>query len=434
VALFVAGLYRIFLICFGVHFWYLGHCVGYAVVASVLLGAAVVRHFAVVNPSAARRAALEHTVVRLRECSRRKGPGSSSSVSEGRTSSTVRSSSVAAEQIGAALEIMGRANARHQGEACNAPPSHHAVAGTAEEFVSGVGLQNIGERDKPASCRPTNFPDQDASDGHRLAFLGSGQAPSAVQNLEVNNPFGSSTDQQAFDLNLALMFQERMNDPLFTSMLRHRSPEFLSRGGEQELTTLLQDKGLDPNFAVMLKEKGLDPTILALLQRSSLDAGRDCTENNGEATTGGNQSQIVVPEEPISLSEELRRHQWDKWVQQMRWFVQLFAGTPERAWILFSIIFVVESIFVAVFRPSTVTVINATHEQFEFGVSALLFSPVMGSILAFLRSLQADEMVFTKRVCKVQLSLLLLQQGWFFTYTLCNLLICSLDLSAGTSD
>ncbi len=342
---------------------YLGHCVGYAVVASVLLGAAVVRHFAVVNPSAARRAALEHTVVRLRECSRRKGPGSSSSVSEGRTSSTVRSSSVAAEQIGAALEIMGRANARHQGEACNAPPSHHAVAGTAEEFVSGVGLQNIGERDKPASCRPTNFPDQDASDGHRLAFLGSGQAPSAVQNLEVNNPFGSSTDQQAFDLNLALMFQERMNDPLFTSMLRHRSPEFLSRGGEQELTTLLQDKGLDPNFAVMLKEKGLDPTILALLQRSSLDAGRDCTENNGEATTGGNQSQIVVPEEPISLSEELRRHQWDKWVQQMRWFVQLFAGTPERAWILFSIIFVVESIFVAVFRPSTVTVINATHEQ-----------------------------------------------------------------------
>jgi len=408
VALFVAGLYRIFLICFGVHFWYLGHCVGYAVVASVLLGAAVVRHFAVVNPSAARRAALEHTVVRLRECSRRKGPGSSSSVSEGRTSSTVRSSSVAAEQIGAALEIMGRANARHQGEACNAPPSHHAVAGTAEEFVSGVGLQNIGERDKPASCRPTNFPDQDASDGHRLAFLGSGQAPSAVQNLEVNNPFGSSTDQQAFDLNLALMFQERMNDPLFTSMLRHRSPEFLSRGGEQELTTLLQDKGLDPNFAVMLKEKGLDPTILALLQRSSLDAGRDCTENNGEATTGGNQSQIVVPEEPISLSEELRRHQWDKWVQQMRWFVQLFAGTPERAWILFSIIFVVESIFVAVFRPSTVTVINATHEQFEFGVSALLFSPVMGSILAFLRSLQADEMVFTKRVCKFGLAAWLL--------------------------
>jgi len=72
--------------------------------------------------------------------------------------------------------------------------------------------------------------------------------------------------------------------------------------------------------------------------------------------------------------------------------------------------------------------------QFEFGVSALLFSPVMGSILAFLRSLQADEMVFTKRVCKVQLSQLLLQQGWFFTYTLCNLLICSLDLSAGTSD
>jgi hypothetical protein len=157
-----------------------------------------------------------------------------------------------------------------------------------------------------------------------------------------------------------------MNDPLFSSMLQHQSPEFVARGGEQELTTLLQDKGLDPNFAVMLKEKGLDPTILALLQRSSLDAGRERADTNGEIATGGNQSQIVVLEEPISLSEELRRHQWSKWVQQMHWFIQLIAGTPERVWILFSVVFVVESVFVAVFRPSTVTVINATHEQVSF--------------------------------------------------------------------
>ena len=41
VALFAAGLSRVSLICFGVHFWYLGHCISYAVVASVLLGAVV---------------------------------------------------------------------------------------------------------------------------------------------------------------------------------------------------------------------------------------------------------------------------------------------------------------------------------------------------------------------------------------------------------
>ncbi len=334
------------------------------VVASVLLGAAVVRHFAVVNPSAARRAALEHTVVRLRECSRRKGPGSCSSVSEGRTSSTVCSSSFAAEQIAAAIDAMGRTNVRHQVEVCTTPVSQHGVHSTTEEFGSNKDLQNNEERDKPASCQPTILLDQDANDGNRLMFLGSGQSPEMVQNLDLSNPFAPSVDQQVFDLNLALVLQGRMNDPLFSSMLRHRSPEFVARGGEQELTTLLQDKGLDPNFAVMLKEKGLDPTILALLQRSSLDAGRERADTNGEIATGGNQSQIL--DEPISLSEELRRHQWSMCVQQMHWFIQLFAGTPERVWILFSVIFVVESVFVAVFRPSTVTVINATHEQVSF--------------------------------------------------------------------
>jgi hypothetical protein len=39
--------------------------------------------------------------------------------------------------------------------------------------------------------------------------------------------------------------------------------------------------------------------------------------------------------------------------------------------------------------------------QFEFGVAALLLPPVLGSILAFLCALGAEEMVFTKRVCKV---------------------------------
>jgi hypothetical protein len=39
--------------------------------------------------------------------------------------------------------------------------------------------------------------------------------------------------------------------------------------------------------------------------------------------------------------------------------------------------------------------------QFEFGISALLLSPVTSSILAFLRSLQAEHMVLTKKVCKV---------------------------------
>lgn len=68
---------------------------------------------------------------------------------------------------------------------------------------------------------------------------------------------------------------------------------------------MLQDKGLDPNFAMMLKEKGLDPTILALLQRSSLDADRDHRDDTDITVIDSNSVDNALPNQ-ISLSEELR--------------------------------------------------------------------------------------------------------------------------------
>lgn len=169
-----------------------------------------------------------------------------------------------------------------------------------------------------------------------------------------------------------------------------------ARQGDQELTSLLQDKGLDPNFAVMLKEKGLDPTILALLQRSSLDADRDHRDNTEDAGVDSNTMENAVLNQ-LSWSEELRRQGFEKWIQTIRFVVQQLAGTPERAWVLFSFIFILETITVAIVRPKIVKVINATHEQFEFGFSALLLSPVFCSIMAFIRSLQAEDMAMTSK-------------------------------------
>nr|GMD05282.1 calpain-type cysteine protease DEK1 [Ipomoea batatas] len=54
------------------------HCTSYAVVATVLLGAAVSRHLSATDPSVARRDALQGTVIRLREGFRRKDQNSSS--------------------------------------------------------------------------------------------------------------------------------------------------------------------------------------------------------------------------------------------------------------------------------------------------------------------------------------------------------------------
>lgn len=353
---------------------YLGHCIGYAVVASVLLDAVVVRHVSVVSPAAARRAALEHTVVRLREGFGRRGPGSSSSTSEGRTSSIVPSSCVVAEQGGTVTESLGHPQARPScepacsGATCQQGGDVHSI----NEVGAGFGLQNLQTCENSATSGEASVTNQDAPDSNNISFSGSNRLPEALHNLELSSPSVPLTDQQAFDANLALLFQERLNDPRFTSMLQ-QNPEFVAQcGGEQELTTLLQDKGLDPNFAMMLKEKGVDPTILALLQRSSLDAGRDPAEIAEGSTTGSKRLEVLPADEAVSWSEELQRQQWGKWSRRV---VKCFVGTPERAWVFFSMIFVVECVVVAVFRPTLVTVINARHEQVRVYLSFFKSAP-----------------------------------------------------------
>ncbi|KAL2644549.1 hypothetical protein R1flu_012136 [Riccia fluitans] len=423
-ALVVAGLYRVILICFGVYYWYLGHCISYAVVATVLLGAAVRRRLVIVNPAAARRAALEHTVVRLREGFRKKGLGSSSSFSDGRTSSAMRSSSADATQLGLALDAINRAVTRAEevpyvGLGCQqygSVAAHHGAIGVIEECAEdgsspmpddsnktvarqlGVGHST---EDKDLTPRQGTNSDNDAglipgdrqglSERHRRISHAPDFGHSHGHSLESFSSIVGPLDQLD---HLAMVFQERLNDPRIMAMLKGR------RGTEQDLISLLEDKGLDPSFAVMLKEKGLDPTLLALLQRSSLDAD-SYHRNNADLVAGENPSQNAsLGGEGITWSEELRRKHWEKLVHPIRFLVQLFAGTPERAWILFSVLFVQETILVAIFRPQAVTVINASHEQFEFGFAALLLSPVFCSIMAFFRVMRAENMRLNSRAQK----------------------------------
>ncbi|KAI4317449.1 hypothetical protein L6164_025316 [Bauhinia variegata] len=392
-ALLVAGTSRVFLICFGVHYWYLGHCVSYAVVASVLLGAAVSRHLSVTNPLAARRDALHSTVVRLREGFRRKEHNSSSISSEGCGSSMKRSSSIEASNLGNVFEA-GRSMAAVDGS------NWHNLSQTAS-LQEGMNSDKSIDSGRPSlalhssSCRSvaqeheagTSSADRNF-DHNNSMMVGSS---SGLESQGCDSTASNSANQQTLDLNLALIFQERLNDPRITSMLKKRA-----RHGDRELSSLLQDKGLDPNFAMMLKEKNLDPTILALLQRSSLDADRDHRDNTDITIVDSNSVDNAMPNQ-ISLSEELRLHGLEKWLQLSRLILHHVAGTPERAWVLFSLIFVLETIIVAIFRPKTIKIINATHQQFEFGFAVLLLSPVICSIMAFLRSLKVEEMAMTSK-------------------------------------
>lgn len=342
--------------------------------ASVLLGAAVSRHLSVTNPLAARRDALQSTVIRLREGFRRKEHNSSSSSSEGCGSSMKRSSSVEAGNLGNVIEAV-RSMAAAEGSNWN------NVLSKSASLREGINSDKSIDSGRPSlalhssSCRSAvhepeggiSCADRNLDPSNSLAICSSG----CLESQGCDSSASNSTNQQTLDLNLAMAFQERLIDPRITSMLKRRA-----RQGDRELSTLLQDKGLDPNFAMMLKEKNLDPTILALLQRSSLDADRDHRDNTDITVVDSNNVDNAISNQ-ISLSEELRLHGFEKWLQLSRLVLHHIVGTPERAWVLFSFVFILETITVAIFRPKTIKIINATHQQVSAEASPGLTSDLI---------------------------------------------------------
>ncbi|KAK8943955.1 hypothetical protein KSP40_PGU018953 [Platanthera guangdongensis] len=424
--LFVAGTSRIFLICFGVHYWYLGHCASYAVVASVLLGAAVSHHLSFLNPLAARQDALRSTVIRLREGFRWKGQSSSSSSSEGCGSSVKRtSSSVEGGQHCNAIEAMSLSNSHCVGDGNNM----NVLLARTNSFHEAVNLEKSIDNGGPSLTLRSNsyssviresdtgmtFSDKHLD--HSNPFVVCSSSGLETQSYESNNSCTNLPNQNALDFNLALVLQNRLNDPRVTSMLKRKGVL-----GDHELADLLQDKGLDPHFAVLLKEKGLDPRILSLLQRSSLDAERDHQGTAEDIAEVSDRADITLPNQ-TSLSEELRRDGLGNLLNISRFVSNQLATTPQRAWIVLTLVFIVETAILAVHKPKAIKLINATHEQFEFGLSVLLLSPVVCSVLAFLWSLQAEDMAMTSKPRKYGFI------AWLFT-TIVGLLLSFLSKSS----
>lgn len=305
-------------------------------------------------------------MIRLREGFRRKEQNSSSSSSDGCGSSIKRSSSIDAGHTGCTTTN----EANPTTESCTT--DNLTRTGSSQEVFNSdksieSGRPSLGLRS--SSCRSvvqepeagtSYFVDKVSDQNNTLVVCSS----SGIDSQGYESSTSNSANQQLLDLNLALAFQEQLNDPRIASMLKKKAKE-----GDLELTNLLQDKGLDPNFAVMLKEKNLDPTILALLQRSSLDADRDHRDNTDITIIDSNSVDNTLPHQ-ISLSEELRLQGLEKWLKLSRLVLHHVVGTPERAWGLFSLVFMLETIIVAIFRPKTITIINSTHQQVS---STLLF-------------------------------------------------------------
>ncbi|PHT69345.1 hypothetical protein T459_28832 [Capsicum annuum] len=99
------------------------------------------------------------------------------------------------------------------------------------------------------------------------------------------------------------------------------------------------------------------------LARSSLDADREHRDSN-PPVTDSNDIEDMLPNH-ISFLEEHKLQGLGKWLQRCRVMLHHLAGTPDRAWLLFNLIFILETVVVAIFRPQTIKLLNATHQQIE---------------------------------------------------------------------
>lgn len=93
-----------------------------------------------------------------------------------------------------------------------------------------------------------------------------------------------------------------------------------------------------------------------------MDADREHQDDVDVTATDSDRLDTTIANQ-ISLSEELRRSGLEKWLNISRLIFHQLAGSPVRAFIVFTILFIIETATVAIHRPETIKVINATHEQ-----------------------------------------------------------------------
>ncbi|KAF3647277.1 hypothetical protein FXO38_18747 [Capsicum annuum] len=274
-----------------------------------------------------REGGVRSTVIRLRDGFHRKDQSSSASSSEGCGLSVKRSSSADAGHLGnATIPCTGDGSTCNNIKGINNDKSidsgRPSLALRSSSYCSVVQEPEVG----------SSYVDRNLEHNSSLVICSS----SGLESQGGDSSTSTSANQQILDLNLALAFQEKLSDPRITSMLKRKG-----RHTDRKLANLLQDKGLDSNFAVMLKENGLDLMILALLQRSSLDAEKEHHDSNLPVTDSNDVKDVLHNQ--ISFSEELRLQGLGKWLQRCRVMLNHVAGTPERAWLCFSLIFILET-------------------------------------------------------------------------------------------
>ncbi|PHT32850.1 hypothetical protein CQW23_29187 [Capsicum baccatum] len=172
-----------------------------------MLNAACFR--AVIDPLAARRDALQSTVISLREGFRRKDQNSSSSSFEGCGSSVKRSSSADVGHLSnATVPFTGDGSTWNNIEGINSDKSIHS--GRPSLTLRSSSCRSVVQEPEVGS----SYVDRKHSSS--LVVCSSG----GLESQGGDSSTSTSANQQILDLNLAPAFQEKLSDPRITSMLK----------------------------------------------------------------------------------------------------------------------------------------------------------------------------------------------------------------------
>ncbi|KAM3327534.1 hypothetical protein P3S68_033926 [Capsicum galapagoense] len=192
---------------------YFGHYISYAVVASVLLGAVVTRHLLVTDPLAAGRDALQSTVIRLREGFHRKDQNSSASSSDECGSSVKRSSCADTGHLGnATVPYTGDGSTWNNIEGINSDKSIDSVRPSLA--LRSSSCRSVVQEPEVGS----SYVDRNLEHNSSLVICSS----SGLECQGGDSSTSTSANQQILDLNLALVFQEKLSDPRITTMLKRK--------------------------------------------------------------------------------------------------------------------------------------------------------------------------------------------------------------------
>lgn len=167
--------------------------------ASVLLGATVSRHLSVTDPLAARRDALQSTVIRLREGFRKEDQNSSASSSEGCGSSVKRSSSADAGHLGnATVPCTGDGSTWNNIEGINSDKS--IDTGRPSLALRSSSCRSVVQEPEVGS----SYVDRNLEHNSSLVVCSS----SGLESQGGDSSTSTSANQQILDLNLALHFKK----------------------------------------------------------------------------------------------------------------------------------------------------------------------------------------------------------------------------------